>query len=111
MIRSLVGAVLAVIASLVRLVTSGVAGLLLLHAVFVHFSADPANSLVDAVAGVRDQLGGFARNLFSLADARTAETVDSAVAAAVWLVGGQLVARTVAGLVSGKAPAKAGGKD
>ena len=77
MIRNAAGSLLSALASLVRLVASVIGGLILLHAVFVFFEANPANGLVDFVAGVRQDLGSFTVDLFSPKDPKTAETVNS----------------------------------
>ena len=107
MIRNVATTVLSSLASAVRLVASVIGGLILLHALFVFFEANPANGLVDFVAGVRDHLGGFTKDLFSPKDPKTAETVNAALAGLVWVVAGNVVARLVGRLAPGKATSKA----
>ncbi|MGY1855031.1 hypothetical protein [Modestobacter sp. SYSU DS0290] len=90
---------LALLAAAVRLVTTVVAGLIALHAVFVFFAADPANPLVEFAAELRHSLGGLTVGLFTPADPRLAETVNALVAAALWAIAGGLVSRTLTGLL------------
>ena len=108
MVRSATGSLLTLLASAVRLVASVVGGLILLYAVFVFFEANPANPLVEFTGGVRRSLGGFTRDLFNPSDPKIAETVNSAIAALVWVVGGNLVSKVLTRLApAGKAKTKA----
>ena len=86
------------LASAVRLVASLVAVVIVAHAVFTFFEANPANGLVSAAAAVRRDLGWFTVDLFRPADPRTGETINAALAALVWVVAGNLVSRLVARL-------------
>ena len=95
MIRTATGSLLTLLASAVRLVASVVGGLILLYAVFVFFEANPTNPLVEFTGGVRRSLGGFTQDLFNPADPKIAETVNSAIAALVWVVGGNLVSKVL----------------
>ena len=92
------------LASAVRLVASVVGGLILLYAVFVFFEANPTNPLVEFTGGVRRSLGGFTEGLFNPSDPKIAETVNAALAALVWVVGGSVVSKAITRLApSGKA--------
>ena len=106
MIRSATGSLLTLLAAAVRLVASVIGGLILLYAVFVFFEANPANALVEFTGGVRRSLGGFTEGLFNPSDPKVAETVNSVLAALVWVVGGSLVSKAIARLApAGKAKA------
>ena len=83
------------LASAVRLVASLVAVVIVVHAVFTFFGANPANPLASAAAAVRRDLGWFTVDLFRPADPRIGETVDAALAALVWVVAGNLVSKLV----------------
>ena len=108
MIRSATGSALSLIAAAVRLVASVVGGLILLYAVFVFFEANPDNPLVEFTRGVRTSLGGFTTGLFNPSDPKIAETINAALAALVWVVGGNLVSRALTRLApAGKAKTKA----
>jgi hypothetical protein len=95
MIRSATGSFLTLLAAAVRLVASVIGGLILLYAVFVFFEANPANPLVEFTQGVRSSLGGFTEGLFNPSDPKIAETVNSVIAALVWVVGGNLVSKAI----------------
>jgi hypothetical protein len=98
MIRSATGSLLTLLAAAVRLVASVVGGLILLYAVFVFFEANPTNPLVEFTGGVRRSLGGFTESLFNPSDPKIAETVNAVIAALVWVVGGNLVSKSISRL-------------
>jgi hypothetical protein len=95
MIRSATGSLVTLLASAVRLVASVVGGLILLYAIFVFFEANPTNPLVEFTGGVRRSLGGFTEGLFNPSDPKIAETVNSVIAALVWVIGGNLVSKAI----------------
>ena len=95
MIRSATGSLLTLLAAAVRLVASVVGGLILLYAVFVFFEANPANPLVEFTGGVRRSLGGFTAGLFNPSDPKLAETVNSVIAALMWVVGANLTSKAI----------------
>jgi hypothetical protein len=107
MIRSATGSLLTLLAAAVRLVASVVGGLILLYAVFVFFEANPANPLVELTGGVRRSLGGFTEDLFNPSDPKIAETVNAALAAVVWIVGGNLVSKAVSRLAPASVKSRA----
>jgi hypothetical protein len=108
MIRSATGSLLSTLAAAVRLVASVIGGLILLYAVFVFFEANPDNPLVEFTGGVRRSLGGFTTGLFTPSDPKLAETINSVLAALVWVVGGNVVSKALVRLApAGKARSKA----
>ena len=86
---------LSLLATVVRVVASVVAGLIVVYAVFVFFEANPANPLVRLTADVRESLGWFTEDLFAPEDPKIAETVNAALAALVWVVAGSLVSKLI----------------
>jgi hypothetical protein len=105
--RAVLTRVLTLLATAVRLVASVVGGLVLLHAVFVFFEANPANPLVEFTTGVRDTFAWFTRDLFSPGDPKLAETVNDALAAVVYVVVGNLLSKALVRLAPGPAKVKA----
>ena len=87
--------VLSLLATVVRVVASVIAGLIVVYAVFVFFEANPANPLVEFTRGVRETFGWFTENLFAPEDPRIAEAVNAAVAALVWVVAGMLISKLI----------------
>ena len=103
MARAAATRVFTVLASVVRLVASLVAAVILLHAVFWFFEANPANVLVSFAADVRQTFGWFTFDLFRTEDPRLGETLNAALAALVWVVVGNLVSRLLVRLAPGRA--------
>ncbi|MDK3257220.1 hypothetical protein [Blastococcus capsensis] len=87
--------VLSLLATVVRVVASGIAGLIVVYAVFVFFEANPANPLVELTRGVRENFGWFTQDLFAPEDPKIAETVNAALAALVWVVAGMLISKLI----------------
>src|SRR6478752_4631017 len=73
MIRAGLARVLALLATIVRVVCSGIGALIVIHAVFVFFEANPSNVLVQFTAGIRDNFGWFTKNLFTPKDPKIAQ--------------------------------------
>ncbi len=86
------------LATIVRVVCSVIAAVIVLHAVFVLFEADPVNPLVTFTAGWRDTFGWFTKDLFTPSDPKIAETINDALAALIWVVVGSLVSKLIARL-------------
>jgi hypothetical protein len=86
------------VATVVRVAASVIAALILAHAVFVLFEANPANPLVEFTAGWRDTFGWFTKNLFTPSDPKIAEAINDGLAALIWVVAGSLVSKLVARL-------------
>ncbi len=98
MARAAATRVATLLASIVRLVASLIAVVILLHAAFWYFGANPANVLVSAAADVRQTFGWFTVDLFRADDPKVSETVDAGLAALLWIVAGNLVSRLLVSL-------------
>ena len=83
------------LATVVRVVASVIAALIVAHAVFVFFEANPTNPLVEFTAGIRDSFGWFTKDLFQPSDAKVGETINDALAALIWVVAGNLVSKLI----------------
>jgi uncharacterized membrane protein YraQ (UPF0718 family) len=93
--RNAVARALGLLATVVRVVCSVIAALIVLHAVFVFFGANSANVLVQLTASVRDTFGWFTKNLFAPKDPKIAEAINDALAALIWVVVGSLVSTLI----------------
>ena len=91
--------VLTLLATIVRVVCSVIAALIVIHAVFVLFEANPANLLVEFTAGVRDTFGWFTKDLFAPSDPKIAEAINDGLAALIWVVVGSLVSKLLVRLM------------
>jgi hypothetical protein len=87
------------LATIVRVACSVVAALIVVHAVFVLFEANPENLLVRFTAGWRDTFGWFTKNLFMPSDPKIAETVNDGLAALIWVVAGSLLSKLILRLI------------
>jgi uncharacterized membrane protein len=83
------------VAAAVRAVAGVIAALILVHAAFVLFEANPANVLVQFTAGVRDSFGWFTKNLFTQPAGKTAEAINDALAALIYVVVGSLLSKLI----------------
>ena len=83
------------IATIVRVVCSVIAAVIVIHAVFVLFEANPANPLVTFTAGWRDTFGWFTKDLFTPSDPKIAEAINDGLAALIWVVVGSLVSKLI----------------
>ncbi len=83
------------IATIVRVVCSVIAALIVVHAVFVLFEANPTNPLVTFTAGWRDQFGWFTKDLFTPSDPKIAEAINAGLAALIWVVVGSLLSKLI----------------
>ena len=83
------------LATIVRVVCSVIAALIVIHAVFVLFEANPQNLLVAFTAGWRDTFGWFTTDLFTPSDPKIAEAVNDVLAALIWVVLGSLVSKLI----------------
>ena len=83
------------LATIVRVVCSVIAALIVIHAVFVLFEANPDNPLVRFTAGWRDTFGWFTKDLFTPSDPKIAETVNDGLAALIWVVVGNLLSKLI----------------
>ena len=85
----------ALLATFVRVVCSVIAALIVIHAVFVLFEANPDNLLVRFTAGWRDTFGWFTKDLFTPSDPKVAEAVNDGLAAFLWVVVGTLLSKLI----------------
>ena len=83
------------LATIVRVVCTVIAALIVVHAVFVLFEANPQNLLVEFTAGWRDTFGWFTKDLFSPSDPKIAEAINDALAALIWVVVGSLLSKLI----------------
>jgi hypothetical protein len=90
--------VFSLVATIVRAVCSVIAGVIVIHAVFVLFEANPANGLVSSTAGWRDTFGWFTEDLFTPSDPKIAEAINDGIAALIWVVVGSLLSKLIVGL-------------
>ncbi|MCF6506161.1 hypothetical protein E9549_01865 [Blastococcus sp. MG754426] len=89
------GRILTLVASIVRTVFAVIAAVIVVHAVFVLFEANPGNVLVQFAADWRETFGWFTRDLFTPSDPEVAEAVNAALAALIWVVAGSLLSKLV----------------
>lgn len=83
------------LATVVRVVAAVIGGLILIHAAFVFFEANPGNPLVEFTAGIRDSFGWFTKDLFQPDDPKIGETINDALAALIWVVAGNLISKLI----------------
>jgi hypothetical protein len=83
------------LATVVRVVASVIGALIVAHAVFVFFEANPANPLVEFTTDIRDTFGWFTKDLFQPSDPKVGETINDALAALIWVVGGNVVSKLI----------------
>jgi len=83
------------LATIVRAVCTVIAALIVVHAVFVLFEANPQNMLVEFTAGWRDTFGWFTKNLFTPSDPKIAEAINDGLAALIWVVVGSLLSKLI----------------
>ena len=95
MIRAGLARVLALLATIVRVVCSVIGALIVIHAVFVFFEANPSNVLVQFTAGIRDNFGWFTKNLFTPKDPKIAQAINDVLAGLIWVVVGSLVSKLI----------------
>lgn len=84
-----------IIATVVRVVCSVIAAVIVVHAIFVLFEANPANSLVSFARGWREDFGWFTVDLFTPSDPKIGEAINAALAAVIWVVAGSLISKLI----------------
>ena len=99
--------VFTLIATVVRVVCSIIAALIVVHAIFVLFEANPDNLLVQFTTGWRDTFGWFTEDLFAPSDPKIAEAINDALAALIWVVVGTLVSKVIVRFAPSSSKAKA----
>jgi hypothetical protein len=87
--------VFALLATIVRVLCSVIAALIVIHAIFVLSEANPDNLLVRFTAGWRDTFGWFTKNLFTPKDPKIAEAINDGLAALIWVVVGSLLSKLI----------------
>src|SRR5215213_3781977 len=87
--------VLSFLVTVVRVACSVIAALIVIHALFVLFEANPDNFLVEFTTGWRDTFGWFTEDLFRPADPRIAEAINDGLAALIWVVAGSLLSKLI----------------
>ena len=87
--------VFSLVASIVRAVCAVIAAVIVIHAVFVLFEANPANGLVSFTAGWRDTFGWFTKDLFTPSSAKIGEAINDGLAALIWVVAGNLISKLI----------------
>jgi hypothetical protein len=87
--------VFTLIATVVRVVCSIIAALIVVHAVFVLFEANPNNLLVEFTTGWRDTFGWFTKDLFQPSDPKIGEAINDGLAALIWIVIGMLLSKVI----------------
>jgi hypothetical protein len=94
-VRTAANRVISLLATVVRVVAAVIGAIILLHAVFVLFDANPGNPLVELTTSVRDTFGWFTKNLFRTDDANIAEAINDAIAALIYVVLGNLLSKLI----------------
>jgi len=94
-VRTAANRVVSVLATVVRVVAAVIGALILVHAVFVLFEANPANPLVELTAGVRDSFGWFTKDLFRTDDPTIGEAINDAIAALIYVLLGNLLSKLI----------------
>lgn len=84
-----------IIATIVRGVCSVIAAVIVVHAIFVLFEANPTNPLVTFARAWREDFGWFTIELFTPSDPKIAESINAALAAVVWVVAGNLISKLI----------------
>jgi hypothetical protein len=87
--------VFSLLATIVRVVCSVIAALIVIHAIFVLFEANPGNPLVTFTAGWRDTFGWFTNNLYPPSDPTIADAINDGLAALIWVVVGSLLSKLI----------------
>jgi uncharacterized membrane protein YraQ (UPF0718 family) len=83
------------IATIVRVVCSVIAAVIVVYAIFKLFEANPDNPLVSFATGWREDFGWFTVNLFTKPNDKMAEVINAAVAAIIWVVAGSLFSKLI----------------
>jgi hypothetical protein len=86
---------LTLLATIVRVVCSLIAALIVIHALFIFFEANHTNPLVEITTSVRDTFGWFTKNLFRMDDRNIAEAINDAIAALIYVVVGNLLSKLI----------------
>ena len=94
-------------AAAVRLIGGVIGAVILVHAVFVLFGANPANALVTFTTSWRDNFAWFTKDLFTTTNPKFGEAINDALAAVIYVVLGSLISKLIVRLTPAeKAKAK-----
>ncbi|NYJ06144.1 hypothetical protein [Petropleomorpha daqingensis] len=94
-------------AAAVRLIGGVIGAVILIHAAFVLFGANPANTLVQFTTSWRDNFGWFTKDLFSTTNPKFGEAINDALAAVIYIVVASLISKLIVRLAPAeKAKAK-----
>jgi hypothetical protein len=83
------------IATVVRVICSVIAAVIVVYAIFVLFEANPANPLVSFAKSWREDFGWFTHALFTKPNAKMAEVINAIVAAIIWVVAGTVISKLI----------------
>jgi hypothetical protein len=83
------------VATVIRVVCSLIAALILVHAAFVLFEANRGNTLVELTESVRNTFGWFTRDLFTKPNPKMAEVINDALAAVIYVVVGSFASKLI----------------
>lgn len=92
-------------AAAVRLVGGVIGAVILVHAAFVLFGANPANALVQFTTSWRDAFAWFTTDLFTTTNPKFGEAINDALAAVIYVVVANLISKLIVRL----APAQKAG--
>ena len=87
--------IFSLLATIVRVVCSVIAAVIVIYAVFVLFEANPQNGLVQFAADWRNTFGWFTKDLFTPSDPKIAEAINAGLAALIWVVVGSLLSKLI----------------
>jgi hypothetical protein len=96
-LRSVTGSGFRLLAHFVHLVVSVVVLIIVAGILLVVLKANPSNTIVSDVHGWAHWLAGPFDGMFSFQNARTAIAVNWGIAAGVYLIVGELIARLISG--------------
>ena len=82
-------------ASVVRLIGGVIGAVILVHAAFVLFGANPANALVQFTTSWRDNFAWFTKDLFTTTNPKFGEAINDALAAVIYVVVGSLISKLI----------------
>jgi hypothetical protein len=94
-VRTAANRAIALLATVVRVVAAVIGAIILLHAVFVLFEANPSNPLVELTTGVRDTFGWFTKDLFTTETQKIGEAINDAIAALIYVVVGSFLSKLI----------------
>src|SRR4051794_37019694 len=82
-------------AAAVRLIGGVIGAMILVHAAFVLFGANPANALVQFTTSWRDNFAWFTKDLFTTTNPKFRERITAPLAAFIYVVLGSLLSKVI----------------